>query len=192
MLRTFSGRRASQSEYELRNLIQLLRDRGVTRYLEIGARHGDTFHEVMINLPVGSYGLAVDLPGALWGTASSVTSLQRAAADLRLRGYTIDVIIGDSTSPNIVKRVLSAAPFGAALIDGDHSYVGAKKDWLNYKASAPLIAFHDIVGDGQFEQVTRRPVEVPKLWAELKREYEGCLEFVDTQFTMGVGVCTSH
>ena len=38
-LQTFSGRNPSQNEFELRSFIALLRDRGVTRYLEIGARH---------------------------------------------------------------------------------------------------------------------------------------------------------
>src|SRR5690606_15397754 len=66
MLKTFSGRQASQDEAELTGFLRLLQDRGVRRYLEVGARHGDTFHYLMTGLPVGSVGVAVDLPGALW------------------------------------------------------------------------------------------------------------------------------
>lgn len=189
MLKTFSGRAPSQNEYELRSFIEYLKSSGVTRYLEVGARHGDTFFEVMTSLPPGSYGLAVDLPGALWGKKSSVDSLQTAAAELRNRGYKIDVIIGDSTAPKIIQRVREKAPFDAILIDGDHTYKGVKKDWNNYRKMANIIAFHDIVGEGQFERVHHTPVEVPRLWAEIKAEYESTLEFTDEGSLMGIGVC---
>ena len=189
MLKTFSGRNASQNEHELTSFINLLQERNVTEYLEIGARHGDTFHEVMINLPVGSYGLAVDLPGALWGKKSTGDSLQAAAADLRKRGYRIDVIIGDSTVPNIVNRVKQKAPFGAALIDGDHTLKGVTKDWDNYGSMAPIVAFHDIVGVGQAEKVHGTPIEVPRFWKSLKKKVENTVEFVDQGSLMGIGVC---
>jgi hypothetical protein len=71
MLVTRSGRPPSQIEAELSGFIGLLQERNVRRYLEIGARHGDTFHEVMRSLPVGSVGVAVDLPGGLWGHVKS-------------------------------------------------------------------------------------------------------------------------
>lgn len=167
----------------------MLQEAGVAKYLEIGARHGDTFHEVMLSLPVGSYGLAVDLPGGLWGTKSSSDYLQKAAADLRSRGYVIDVIIGDSTAAKIVDRIKSKGSFDAALIDGDHTYAGVTKDWNNYREIAPLIAFHDIVGTGQREKVHSRPVEVPKLWAQLRAGLENTIEFVDEGSLMGIGVC---
>src|SRR5688572_15125983 len=96
MLQTFSGRNPSQDEFELTSFIALLRERGVRRYLEIGARHGDTFHEVMRNLPAGSVGVAVDLPGGLWGTDKSRSALKRAAADLNGRGYKASVLFGNS------------------------------------------------------------------------------------------------
>ena len=188
MLKTFSGRRASQNEKELTDFIELLKGRKVTSYLEIGARHGDTFHQVMCGLPLGSYGVAVDLPGALWGKASSVTSLQAAAADLRERGYKINVIIGDSTAPKIVERVLQNAPFDAVLIDGDHTYKGVKKDWENYSGAAKLVALHDIVGEGQKEKVHNHPVQVPRFWSEIRRKHK-TVEFVDSGSLMGIGVC---
>ena len=78
MLTTFSGRKASQDPDELAAFIALLVDRRVTRYLEIGARHGDTFHTIVLALPEGSYGLALDLPGGLWGPASPGRHLVRA------------------------------------------------------------------------------------------------------------------
>lgn len=133
--------------------------------------------------------MAVDLPGALWGKKSSADSLQAAAADLRERGYRIDIIIGDSTASPIIRRVKDKAPFDAALIDGDHTLVGVTKDWTNYQDCAPLIAFHDIVGEGQKEKVHNNKVEVPKFWASLKGKHVKCFEFIDAGSLMGIGVC---
>lgn len=192
MLKTFSGRRASQNEIELRSFITYLNDHAVKSYLEIGARHADTFHEIMINLPKGSTGVAVDLPGGMWGKKSSVNSLIAAAKDLRRRGYKIHVILGDSTDPEIMDKVDALAPYDAILIDGDHRYDGAKQDWVNYGPLSNIVAFHDIVGEGQVEKVHNNPVEVPRLWSEIKQLYPGCTEFVDDGSTMGIGVWNSR
>ena len=192
MLTTFSGRRASQDEFELTSLIKYFNDADVVSYLEIGARHGDTFHEIMLSLPVGSYGMAVDLPGGLWGKGDTHKSLYRAADDLRARGYKIDVILGDSTSEDVIKQIFEKAPFDACLIDGNHLYDGVKADWINYQSAASIIAFHDIVGDGQAERRYNNPVQVPILWAEISnddRYASRCSSFVATGSKMGIGVC---
>lgn len=192
MLKTFSGRRASQDEGELRGFIDLLQLHEVSRYLEIGARHGDTFHEVMLGLPVGSYGLAIDLPGGMWGKVTTSSSLYAAAADLRAKGYLVDVILGDSTTAEVITSARVRAPYGAVLIDGDHRYDGVKKDYINYGSMAPLVAFHDIVGVGEKESVYGNPVEVPRLWSEIKSEGRGFFEFISPGSRMGIGVvCNS-
>lgn len=182
---TFSGRAASQTEFELTSLIDLLKYRGVRRYLEIGAREGDTFHEIMMSLPKGSFGLAVDLPGALWGKITTGNKLKTAIHDLRERGYDAHYLFGDSKSLEVIERVREFAPYDAVLIDGDHTYEGVKADWDNYSVMADLIAFHDIVGTGQYEKQHRNPVEVPRLWAELKGVKK---EFVSVGSRMGIGV----
>lgn len=187
MLTTRSGRNPSQNEYELRSLIGLLQERGVTRYLEIGARHGDTFFEVMTSLPPGSSGVAVDLPGALWGQNKSRKSLEAAVSELVGMGYKATFLFGNSHQDSTRRLVKGRGPYDAVLIDGDHTLSGVTKDFDSYGKLAPLVAFHDIVGVGQTEKVSMREVEVPVFWDCVKHRHEH-LEFVEAGSKMGIGV----
>ncbi len=190
MLKTFSGRNASQNEKELRGFISLLKERGVTRYLEIGARHGDTFHEVMINLPAGSCGVAVDLPGGLWG-GDTAKHLTRVIDDLNQRGYKVSHLFGNSQEDATRSIVVKRGPYDAILIDGDHTLAGVTRDWQSYGHLAPIVAFHDIVGTGQMERSKGIPVEVPILWESIRAGELQTLEFVGVGSTMGIGVVLS-
>src|SRR3546814_11161497 len=96
---------------ELSSLIDLFRQHNVRSYLEIGARHGDSFFEVMRSLPFGSVGIAVDLPGGLWGVQSSRRFLDKAISDLRLRAYQLGAVYGDSTSDLVTETVFATAPW---------------------------------------------------------------------------------
>lgn len=184
-LKTRSGRRASQRADELLPFIELLRKEGVRSYLEIGARHGDTFDMVARSLPRGSRAVAVDLGGGPWGTPKSIPALKDAVRGLE--GYDAHLIFGDSTSTEVIEKVEALGPFDAVLIDGDHRYAGAKADWLNYGPMGRLVAFHDIVGEGQTtKDAAAHPVEVPRLWAEIKGERH--VEFVGPDSKMGIGV----
>jgi hypothetical protein len=193
-LATRSGRRASQHPDELRSLIQLFKDRGVGSYLEIGARHGDTFHAILNSLPRGSVGVAVDLPGGLWGITSSRDFLDAAISDLRIRGYKVGAVYGDSTDQVVKETVLDTASwyglhgkFDAILIDGNHRYEGVSADWRIWGEMAPIVAFHDIAGDGVIQPTSGDPVEVPRLWRELKEQHE-TVEFIAPDSKMGIGV----
>lgn len=190
---TFSKKYSSQSAYELDGFIAFLRQQNVRSYLEIGARHGDTFHAVMSALPAGSLGVAVDLPGGLWGKESSKQQLKLAVEDLRAKGYTIHCLFGDSQSAEMRARVAEFAPFDAVFIDGDHTLAGVTRDWYNYREMAPMIGFHDIVGTGQRENRTKHAVDVPILWQKIKQEVieagGGVSEWIEEQSSMGIGVC---
>lgn len=191
MLKTFSGRRPSQDEGELRSFIALMQERGVRRYLEVGSRHGDTFWEVMTNLPAGSVGVAVDMPGGPWGNSKSRLHLERAVADLKARGYKVSTIFGNSQTDATKRLIVGRGPYDAALLDGDHTLAGVTKDWKLYQNIAPLVAFHDIVGTGAHDKVTGNPVEVPILWEQIKASHQ-TVEFVTPGSMMGIGVvCTS-
>lgn len=187
--KTFSGRPGSQMKVELKGLIKLFKDKGVQSYLEIGARDGDTFHDIMCALPIGSLGVAVDLPGGLWGKRTTINNLKLAVDDLKKRGYDIHLIVGDSQSQEVADMVAELGPYDAAFIDGDHTFKGVSRDWSLYQDMAPMVAFHDIVGHGQFEKVSKNAVEVPRFWDYIKND--NCLEFVAPNSAMGIGVWIS-
>lgn len=185
-LKTFSGVPACQVPSELRAFIDLLVAHGVHRYLEIGSRHGDTFHEVMRHLPAASTGVAVDLPWSLWGMKGTRASLERAVGDLDRRGYNASTVFGDSRTPATRAQVAGRGPFDAILIDGDHTLQGVTADWINYGSLAPIVAFHDIADTMRPNRRGER-IEVPRLWSDLKRGYRH-VEFVAPGSTMGIGV----
>jgi hypothetical protein len=184
---TFSGREASQNAAELAGFIALLRREKVTRYGEIGAREGDTFHAIMCSLPIGSHGIALDYPGGAWGKPTTRAKLERCIADLRGRGYKASCVFGDSTTTATMAQFRGRGPYDAILIDGDHRLVGVTADWRNYRECARLVAFHDIVGDGQQDK-RGNPVEVPALWRSIRTLGLVTMEFVSPGSQMGIGV----
>lgn len=186
MLTTFSGRKASQNEQELRAFVAFLQEQKVQRYGEIGARHGDTFHHVLTALP-GARGVALDLPGGLWGHDSTRGALERSVADLTRRGIKASCMFGDSRTLATQHLFQSRGPYDAILIDGDHTLAGVTADWDAYSHMARIIAFHDIVGEGQHERKHGHPVEVPILWRALKAQGYNTVEFVAPGSKMGIG-----
>ena len=190
MLSTLSGRPASQNERELLALEAFMSERGVASYLEVGARHGDTFHHVVSSLGAGARGVAVDMAGALWGAAASADALGWAARDLGRLGYgDVHVIFGDSHDGGVVSAVRGLGPYGLALIDADHTYAAVAQDFRDYSPMAEYVAFHDIAGHTQGTRSggRRHRVEVPRLWRELRAGREHW-EFVDAGSQMGIGV----
>jgi len=190
-VKTRSGRKASQNPEELAAFVALLKEHGVRRYLEIGARHGDTFHYVMMSLPPDSVGVAVDLPGGAWGQDNTAETLGAAVDCVNASGRHAAMILGDSGERRVMFDVFDLGPYDAVLIDGDHRYDGVKRDWEIYGEEPRIIAFHDIAGEGEIQKSSRLPVEVPRLWAELKASTPmnwKKFEFIAPGSKMGIGV----
>lgn len=181
---TRSGREASQQPLELERFVDILVEKRVASYLEIGARHGDTFYEIVRSLPKDSLCVAVDLPNGPWGSNWSEDCLRGCIGDLRQEGYNAHVVFGDSSQ--VVDQVKALGVFDAVLIDGDHRYEGVKADYENY-GDARIVAFHDIAGDGL--ALGGMPVEVPRFWREIKvsRRHEEIIAPSDDR-PMGIGV----
>jgi hypothetical protein len=131
----------------------------------------------------------VDLPGAAWGVSSSARYLARAVDALKSDGRDAHMVLGSSHDEAVQESVRQLGPYDFALIDGDHRYEAVRKDFEDYRAMARYVAFHDITGTEQGTKVAgyRIPVEVPRLWAELREGFEHW-EFVDDGSQMGIGV----
>ena len=184
--KTFSGRKPSQRPDEIEPFIEFLNAKRVQSYLEIGARDGDTFHAVISALPKCSRGVALDLPGGLWGRENSRDNLESAVSDLKSRGYDVSIIWGDSKALSICQMVMLRGPYDAILIDGDHTLPGVCADWENYGPMAGIVAFHDIDGENILSRAGDL-VEVPSLWRELKASHE-TREFIGRERGMGIGI----
>lgn len=190
--KTFSGRRASQHPVELDSFIELMRNQGCKRYLELGARHGDTFHYVVSSLPSIDTAVAIDLPGGPWGTLMSSSPLRRAADNLvsERPSLQVEALLGNSQSAEIIRQARDYGPYDFVFIDADHRYAGVLADWNVYKLMTRFCAFHDISGVGVTSKTPDRlPVEVPRLWAELRAAFVGkSWEFIAPDSAMGIGV----
>ena len=183
--KTRSGKKSGQMQHELDGMIDQFVSRGVTRYMEVGARYGDTFYDVMRALPSGSRGVVVDMPSGYWGSSDTLPHLRDACEALESDGYDIKLILGDSTSEEIIRQVAALGPYHACLIDGDHRYDGCMADWVNYSTMCEMVAFHDIVGHGQ-RHGPGVNVEVPRVWQEVRGPR--CVEIVAPKSTMGIGI----
>lgn len=181
--KTRSGKKSGQMQYELDGMIESFK--GITSYLEVGARYGDTFFDVMKSLPVGARGVCVDHPGNVWGSNDTLRYLHEACDELIYLGYDITIILGDSQRFDTILKAYELAPFDACLIDADHRYEGCMKDWHNYGCMANMVAFHDIVGHGQRHSKGVN-VEVPRVWEEIKGDkYK---EIIEPGSKMGIGI----
>jgi len=175
----------------LRAFIAILQREGVRSYLEIGARHGDTFYEVMRALPRGAKGLAVDMPGGNWGSDTSRPALIACCVELEAQGYDTAALFGDSRCAATASIIARHGQWDAVFIDGDHLYESVKSDWLIYGNRARIVAFHDIAGVGQTSKQGALPVEVPRLWHEIKGGFRH-VELIAEHSRMGIGVLWVH
>lgn len=180
---------ALQDPAELDQFIAYLVSKNVRSYLEIGARYGGTFERVMMALPKGSVGVAIDFPGGDFGDERSAEDLVATVRRLRQNGYDVRCIFGPSMSGQVLDRALqpASAPYDAILIDGDHSCRGVWFDWMTYGPSGRLVALHDIAAPADYTNGAGCKVEVGRVWAELKPMFPH-VEFITPGSNMGIGV----
>ena len=184
----FNGKyRTSQHPKEFERFIDLALSSGVTSYLEIGARHGGSLYEVVSRLPVCSTAVAVDLPNGLWGKIDTEKSLFACGIELRIKGYDVHIILGDSQDVVTIQKVAQYAPYDLTFIDGSHLYEDVKADWENYGPMSRMVAFHDIDGEKVKCKSPDVFVQVPRLWRELKAVFPH-EEIIAAGSQMGIGV----
>lgn len=160
------------------------------RVLEIGMNRGGT-SRLFCGL-ASEQVIGVDLPDGPWGGLSRVDAEARNA---RLTAFFPGFvgILGDSQDEETLDAVDSVVDnhtvIDLLMIDGDHSYLGVKHDFDEYRwfvRNGGWVAFHDIL-DTQFHR--DRGVMVSKLWNELKASGRECKEFIGKDGNWGgIGV----
>ena len=76
------------------------------------------------------------------------------------------------------------------LIDAEHSYAGARDDWVNYRTRSRLVAFHD-VNDAAVRDTAGYDGGVWRLWREVRAAApDSCHEFLrpDGVEAFGIGL----
>jgi cephalosporin hydroxylase len=157
----------AQDEEEISAFVALLREERITRFLEIGSRHGGSLWRIATSMARGSRAVAVDLPGSAPGGQPSAGSALRACiVELRRLGYDAHLIEGNSRHSDVIARARALGPYDCIFIDADHTIAGVTADWENYGPMGKMIAFHDITN-----VKSTKPIHVSKLWEKIRTEY---------------------
>jgi methyltransferase family protein len=162
-------------------------------YCEIGCKFGGTLWAVSRKMARGSLIVAVDLPHGQWGRSDSEQSLRDCITHLFNDGFRVQLFIGDSTDGAIRHHVQKLGPFDLLFIDANHTEAFVRADWANYGRSAKRVCFHDISAGPR--KPGRLPIEVPKVWEEIKRDYAAEATFDEirldpTHNDNGIGILT--
>ena len=155
-----NGIQFSQYPSQFSRYLAFVGELGVASYIEIGVDHGGTF------LITTTY-------------LNRLRTLERATAVDRfevpnLRRFPgpalrTDVFRVDSTSSRFARYLDDSDPFDLALIDGDHSERGCRRDFERIREHARMIALHDIVG--------ANTPGVRAVWRWLRREHADDYDF---------------
>lgn len=176
-----------QNLTELDRFIDILRHENVRSYLEIGSKHGGSLWRIATQLPAGSRIVAVDLPHGDRSFKESQPHLESCVDRLRELDYDAFLLIGDSTDPDVIADVQKLGPFDACFIDANHTEKYVREDWKNYGPLSRIVAFHDIGWIARPEPSKKMPIEVPKVWNEIKGQFHH-VEIRECPRDNGIGV----
>ena len=178
---------AMQRPRELLAFVARVRALAPRAVLEIGTASGGTLLLLARAAAADATLVRVDLPGGAFGGGYAAwrRGLYRAFAGPR---QTIALLRGNSHDAAIRGRVVELfrdRPVDLLLVDGDHTYLGARRDFLDYAPlvrPGGLVAFHDICADP-----AQPTLEVPRLWHELRDSYPA-EELIEDRQQAGYGL----
>jgi predicted O-methyltransferase YrrM len=180
--------RPSQLRVEIEPVLRLVYSLQVRTVLEIGTFNGGTLFLWTRVAAEDAEIISLDLPGGRFGGGYPVWR-RPFYRDFALPQQRIHLLQSDSHDPKSLDRVkalLGSRRLDLLMIDGDHSYVGVKRDFEMYGSlvrPGGLIVFHDIA------QHIDRDCEVRKYWLEVSQTLPA-QEFVASppQGWAGIGV----
>ncbi len=165
-----------QKPGELAALLRLLAGRRPRVIVEVGSDAGGTLW-AWSRLPGPPRVIGVDLPGGPYGTGR------------QLDAHGATVVVGDShlaATLELVRGQLAGELADVLFIDADHSYAGAKADFIRYRRlvrPGGLVVLHDIADHDN------PTVGVRQLWQEITWRQPGTELITDPQERWaGIGV----
>lgn len=176
----------SQNRDELLDLIAYASPRHPEVVVELGTEAGGTIFVLTQAIPTVSTAVGVDL---LVHNRARLHAFKRPDQALHL----VNGDSQDTRTLRLVRTLLAGLPIDLLLIDADHTFAGAWRDFVAYAQlvrDGGLVVFHDIVPDSRLRGLppTASYVgEVPVLWQLLKRHFPH-REFVDSWEQDGRGV----
>ena len=173
---------------EFERFLKLIKKHNVRSYLEIGSKHGGSFWRISSSLPRGARVVSVDLPHGDTSFKESEPHLRACVAELKKLGYDAHLFLGDSTSPEIVEGVGRLGPYDLVFIDANHTEPYVRKDWANYGPMGRIVAFHDIGWRPRPHPSKKMPIEVPRVWEEVKKQYSRVEEIRCCVQDNGIGI----
>lgn len=159
---TWNDINISQCISEIEMIRDLVKERNIENALEIGMAHGGTL-QIWRDYCKGKI-IGVDLPQAEIFHENNLDKFKSC--------YLIEGNSHDPKTLERVKNILGDEKLGMLYIDGDHSYIGVKKDFEMYSPlvrNGGLIILHDTNND--YPQDTGYG-QVKKFWNELKPIYK--------------------
>lgn len=172
---------------EFYDFLKLILQYDVRSYLEVGSKHGGSLWRVGTTMPVGSQIVSVDLPHGDTSFKESEPHLRACVEALKGRGYDAHLFLTDSTDLETIESVRALGPFDLCFLDGNHTEAFVRKDWANYGPMAKMVAFHDINWKPRPVPSKKMPIEVPRVWEELKKSHKH-IEFKRDLRDNGIGV----
>ena len=177
-----------QKREEIISFLKIVYREAPKRICEIGTYNGGTNFMLYHNLPSVNIMIGIDL------YVKNRFFLRFFSKPSKYLYF----LNGESCNPKIllkVERLLEGQKLDLLFIDGDHSYDGVRKDFLNYRGymrQGGLIAFHDINPDNFIlhgVETSSYVGGVPMFWANLKHAYP-FYEFISdpNQYGCGIGL----
>lgn len=178
----------TQQRSEIRSLATLVRELRPERVLEIGTSRGGTFYLWTRLARDEATLISVDLPPS-WALDDPKEALKLDLFQSFRRGrQALRFVRQDSHMAETrreVLAILAGTPLDFLFIDGDHSYEGVRRDFLEYGPlvrPGGLVAFHDIL-----HHSAGLGGEVSRFWAEIREGYQG-IELVEDRQQDGFGI----
>ncbi|HXZ15093.1 MAG TPA: class I SAM-dependent methyltransferase [Roseiarcus sp.] len=190
MLNGFDGVLAPiQNPRELERWLRRVEDIRPEVVVEIGTAKGGTFLLLSRVAASGATMISIDLPGGYYGGgyAGWKEEFFRKLIGPDKETFFIRANSHDRSTREQLEQILGGRKIDVLFIDGDHSYAGAKSDFLQYSPlvrSGGLIGIHDILHN-RFDP----DIDVYRLWNEIKKDYT-VEEIVDRpdQGNLGIGI----